>query len=196
VFSECRKCYFRDPNFKNFLGACPQIPLANRLTPSAIAHYPGGRARKMGPLAVLPHHWRILKKFTAFSFISTNLVYFWKYHTVSLFVRPVHISSPIRRQQFFISLSTTLSASLSKMDFRIKIGMFKLVYNETFMKLIGDSGRVVMAFWEFCFYYNRFTKSDQRLIRWLATFRNSEFHCFLFDDVLSSQNSEMLRFFI
>jgi hypothetical protein len=20
VFSECRKCYFRDPNFKNFLG--------------------------------------------------------------------------------------------------------------------------------------------------------------------------------
>ena len=27
-----------------------------RLTPSAIAYYPGGRARKMGPLAGLPHH--------------------------------------------------------------------------------------------------------------------------------------------
>jgi hypothetical protein len=27
-----------------------------RLTPSAIAYYPGGRTRKMGPLAVLPHH--------------------------------------------------------------------------------------------------------------------------------------------
>jgi hypothetical protein len=44
VFSECRKCYFRDPNFKNFLeGACPQTLLANsRFTPSAIAYYPGG----------------------------------------------------------------------------------------------------------------------------------------------------------
>jgi hypothetical protein len=29
VLSECRKYYFRDLNFKNFLGACPQIPLAN-----------------------------------------------------------------------------------------------------------------------------------------------------------------------
>jgi hypothetical protein len=45
----CRKCYFRDPNFKNFLGACPQIPLANSyLRYSAIAYYPGRRARKMG----------------------------------------------------------------------------------------------------------------------------------------------------
>jgi hypothetical protein len=25
-------------------------------------YYPGGRVRKMGPLVVLPHHWRILKK--------------------------------------------------------------------------------------------------------------------------------------
>jgi hypothetical protein len=34
-----------------------------RLTPSANAYYPGGGggARKMGPLAVLSHHWRILK---------------------------------------------------------------------------------------------------------------------------------------
>ena len=29
VFSECRKCYFRDPNFKNFLRAYPQTPLVN-----------------------------------------------------------------------------------------------------------------------------------------------------------------------
>jgi hypothetical protein len=42
-------------------GACPaRAPLLSRacgtrLTPSAIAYYPGGRARKMGPLAVLPH---------------------------------------------------------------------------------------------------------------------------------------------
>ena len=40
----------------------PPLPTINasygpaRLTPSAIAYYPGGRARKMGPLAVLPHH--------------------------------------------------------------------------------------------------------------------------------------------
>jgi hypothetical protein len=59
VFSECRKCYFRDPNFKNFLGGS-----GTRLTPSAVAYYPGGRARKMGPLAVLPHHWRFLKQCT------------------------------------------------------------------------------------------------------------------------------------
>jgi hypothetical protein len=43
-------------------GACPARPplpsraCGTRLTPSAIAYYPGGRARKMGPLAVLPHH--------------------------------------------------------------------------------------------------------------------------------------------
>jgi hypothetical protein len=67
MFSECRKCYFRDPHFKNFLGGHaarpPQLNFAcgTRLTPSAIAYYPGGRARKMGRLAVLPHHWRILK---------------------------------------------------------------------------------------------------------------------------------------
>jgi hypothetical protein len=26
VFSECRKCYFRDPNFANFLGAGGHAP--------------------------------------------------------------------------------------------------------------------------------------------------------------------------
>jgi hypothetical protein len=76
VFSECRKCYFRDPNFKNFLGAYApgSTPLANScLRYSAHtftgdrAYYPGGGggARKMGPLAILPYHWRILKKCTA-----------------------------------------------------------------------------------------------------------------------------------
>jgi hypothetical protein len=53
-------------------GACYQILLPNlclrlrytRLTPSAIAYYPGGRARRMGLLAGLPHHWKILKKCT------------------------------------------------------------------------------------------------------------------------------------
>ena len=34
----------------------PARACGTRLTPSAIAYYPGGRARKMGPLAVLPHH--------------------------------------------------------------------------------------------------------------------------------------------
>jgi hypothetical protein len=29
VFSECRKCYFIDPNFKNFRGGLPPDPLAN-----------------------------------------------------------------------------------------------------------------------------------------------------------------------
>ena len=30
MFSECRKCYFRDPNLKKFLaGGIPQTPLAN-----------------------------------------------------------------------------------------------------------------------------------------------------------------------
>ena len=59
-------------------------------SPSAIAYYPGGggqgkwalwlftilggRARKMGPLAVLPHHWRILKKCTEVSRYFFSLV--------------------------------------------------------------------------------------------------------------------------
>ena len=42
----------------------PTCVCGTRLTQSAIAYYPGGRARKMGPLPVLPHHWRILKKCT------------------------------------------------------------------------------------------------------------------------------------
>jgi hypothetical protein len=75
VFSECRKCYFRsfrDSDFKNFLGG--DAPSFNPLANSCLrysAHTFGDRilcwerARKMGPLAVLPHHWRILKKCTA-----------------------------------------------------------------------------------------------------------------------------------
>jgi hypothetical protein len=52
----------RDPNFKNFLGACPQIPLAiSCLRYSAHTFSDrilswGRRANKMGLLAVLPHH--------------------------------------------------------------------------------------------------------------------------------------------
>jgi hypothetical protein len=73
VLSECRKCYFRDPNFKTFWGGMPpaSTPLANSCLRYS-AHTFGdrilcwGRARKMGPLAVLPHHWRILKKCTVF----------------------------------------------------------------------------------------------------------------------------------
>jgi hypothetical protein len=62
AFSECRKCYFRDPNFRD--PPCYLVPavLGSHLRRSHTN--PGGRARKMGPLAVLTHHWRILKKCT------------------------------------------------------------------------------------------------------------------------------------
>jgi hypothetical protein len=41
VFSECRKCYFRDPNVKITTARVPAVL---------------GWARKMGPLVILPHH--------------------------------------------------------------------------------------------------------------------------------------------
>jgi hypothetical protein len=44
VFSEYRKCYFRDPNFKNFLGICPQTDPHN--FGERVLSW--GRARKMG----------------------------------------------------------------------------------------------------------------------------------------------------
>jgi hypothetical protein len=52
----------RNLNFKIFRGGtCPQIPLVN----SCLRCSAGGRARKMCPFGVLPHHWRrILKKCT------------------------------------------------------------------------------------------------------------------------------------
>jgi hypothetical protein len=67
AFSECRKYYFRDPNFKNFLGGMPLDPpsyLVPTVLGDRILSWEEG-ARKMGLLAVLPHHWKILKKCTA-----------------------------------------------------------------------------------------------------------------------------------
>ena len=73
VFSECRKCYFRAQISKiSWGGDIPPAltPLANSCLWYSV-HTFGyrilcwGRARKMGPFAVFPYHWRILKKCTA-----------------------------------------------------------------------------------------------------------------------------------
>ena len=81
---------FQRPNFLEFPGAhAPRHPwltraCGSRLTPSAIANYPGGggRTRKMGPLAVFPTTEESLKMHCAtpkidnmFIFINVSAIF-------------------------------------------------------------------------------------------------------------------------
>ena len=82
VFSECRKCYFRDPYLKNFLGGtCPSFNQANLCLRYSAHTFSDlilcwGRARKMGPLVT---------SYRKPPTISPGLIYFRKRFLMGLY---------------------------------------------------------------------------------------------------------------
>jgi hypothetical protein len=74
VFSECRKCYFRDPYLKHFLGYMPPNPLANSgLRHSAHTFGEGGGQGKLALWQFCPATEESLKNALYFGDPTTKL---------------------------------------------------------------------------------------------------------------------------